>query len=219
MKARPTSAWLKEFKSTLSDFTDRGDYAGAMPHAKSALKTYPSDFFVRFSYAKILGDWADELPPAKKKKLKRESIQILKPLLRAMSSQPVDVRFRVSLNYYYQSEDWAGMYAFGRRFVRHSRRDALYAQGLAATSIAFDLHSAGQKTRAVAWARKANAAWEKYGFKKETYYFPIYNYAKSLALEGRTREAMVALKTAAKLGRRPVTDWEFADALKLIETT
>lgn len=214
--SKPDKTWSEQFKKTLASFVDRGDYKGALPYAERALKDYPDDFYVRFSYAKILGDWADELPGAQKAKLKKKSIAILRPLVRSAKSQPVEVRFRTNLNLYYQSEDWKGMYQFGRRFARTDRNQALYAEGLGATLLAFELDEGGNSKKAKTWAKKAIAAWEKYDLKKDRYYFPTYNYAKALALAGQSLDAMKALKRAAKLGKRPVTDWEFTDVLRLL---
>ncbi|RYZ71449.1 MAG: tetratricopeptide repeat protein, partial [Proteobacteria bacterium] len=82
--ARPpaSTAWLEKFKEDVGSFTERGNYKGAMPLVKSALREYPNEFEVKFNYAKILGDWADELPPKQKAKMKAQAVTILKPLLR-----------------------------------------------------------------------------------------------------------------------------------------
>jgi tetratricopeptide (TPR) repeat protein len=189
----------------------RGDYAKALSIIKPALAKDRDNFDLRLQYAKFLGDWADELPPARKKKYKRESISILKPLMKQLRGKPVETRFRLPLNYYYQSEDWRGMYAFGQRFARVDKHRAIYAQGLAATSLAESVSGASSRT----WAAKAVRAWKKYDFQREKYYFPHYVFAKALALSGKREDALKRLKIAARLGKRPITDWDFADVLKL----
>lgn len=191
-------------------FALSGEYAKALAAIKPALAKDRENFYLRFQYAKYLGDWADELPPARKKKYKRESIAILKPLMKQLRGKSVAIRWRLPLNFYYQSEDWRGMYAFGKRFARTDKQHAFYTQGLAATSLA----EAAPKR----WAVKAVRAWKKYDFSREKYYFPHYVFAKALALNGERTEAMKRLKIAARLGKRPVTDWEFADVVKLCQT-
>jgi hypothetical protein len=225
--AQPTPQWVEAFKEEVGSYTETGDYKGALPVVEKAAKLYPQAFTVRFNYAKILGDWADELPPARKKKLKLESIKILKGLVRSLAGQSIPTRFSVSLNFYYQSEAWKEMYAYGKRFSRFDRQRALYAQGLAATLNAQEALSAKARAKAASWAKRAVAAWEKYDLKKDPYYFPTYNFAKALAIAGTMEadekkaarhfaEAHKQLKSAAKLGKRPVTDWEFADVLTLL---
>lgn len=222
--AAANSEWRGEFKKTLGTYLLKGDYAGALPLVKRALKKYPDEFIVRFNYAKILGDWADELPAGRKTKLKAEAIRILKPLLRSMAGiEPLE-RFGVSLNYYYQSEAWRPMYRFGRRFERFHKQKALYAQGLAATLLAYDELQAKRLKSASTWADRAVAAWNKYDFKKEKYYFPHYCFAKALAIQSVTsnsgkatsNQSRKVLERAARLGQRSVTDWEFADVLNLL---
>jgi hypothetical protein len=200
----------------LAPLIERGRYKDALKLVKPALRRDPKNFYLRYQYAKVLGDWADELPAARKKKYKRESIAILKPLMKRLRGKSQAIRFRLPLNYYYQSEDWAGMYAFGRRFAREDKQQALYAQGLAATSLAEDAESSRDGSGRD-WAKKAIRAWRAYDFKRERYYFPHYVYAKALALNGEPREAMKRLKIAARLGRRPVSDWEFADVVRLCQ--
>ncbi len=212
----PSAEWSKKFLNDLSKFILKGRYKEGLVLAKQALKKYPDSFVCLYQYAKLLGDWADELPPSRKKKLKAEAAQILKVLTRRMSGQSPDMRFGVSLNYYYQSYAFQDMYAFGARFHKFNPRKAFYAQALGAGLMAERYNQLGQRKRAMTWALKSNHAWEKYGLKGETYYFAHYSYAKSLAIAGDMRRAMSSLKTAARVSRRPITDWEFKDVLELM---
>lgn len=212
-----TSEDREALLARLKPLVNRGDYRSALKLTTAAFKRFPGDFTARYQHAKILGDWADELPPARQTKLKKQAVALLKPLLRALRGRPVDERFGLCLNYYYQSRNWRGMYAFGRRFASTNRQKSLYGQSLGATLLAADLRRDGRLASSRSWAEKAVRAWSKYDFAKETYYFPHYSFAKALALAGDPKSALARLKTAARLGRRRLDDWEFADVRELID--
>ncbi len=202
------------FLASLKPLVNKGDYKSALAITKRQLTYYPNDLTAQYQHAKILGDWADELPLKRQRLLKSEAVKILKPLMRRLSGRPMDERFGLCLNYYYQSQDWRGMYSFGRRFSKVNKHKSRYAQALGATLLAFEL-DAGHVRGAGQWAKRAVTAWAKYNFKSETYYFAHYCFAKALALTGQVDESMKQLRIAARLGKRKVTDWEFADVLKL----
>ena len=220
MKSRKESALCgleENLRLALLPYVERGDYRRALAIAKRAFSANPANFYCRYQYAKILGDWADELPNARKAKLKREAISILRPLLKMLSRKPLAQRFGICLNYYYQSEAFREMYAYGRRLSREDERLGAYAKGLAAAYVAQELQGP-HRNAAVSWAEKSVEAWKSYGLSKEKYYFAHYVYAKALAIAGHKKLALASLKRAAKLGKRPLTDWEFADAKALIDT-
>lgn len=204
----------KALKKKIEPLMNRGDYAGALALVKEALHASPGDFDLLYQYAKLLGDWADELPAARKRRYKKESIRILRGLMKHLRGKDLTTRWRLPLNFYYQSEDWKGMYAFGQRFARTDRRLANYTKGLGAAYLA---EEAPSKTRRQ-WAARSIRAWTAYDVSRESYYFVHYVFAKALALNGQGDEAMKRLKIAARLGKRPVTDWEFADVVRLCKT-
>ncbi len=205
----------ERFLRKLKPSVNRGDYKAALVLTKAFFKKYPDDFTARYQYAKILGDWADELPDQKQAKVKIQAVQILRPLLNSLRSQPAEERFGICLNYYYQSKNWPAMLAFGKRQARTNPQKSLYAQGLSKTLMASDLRESGAGAASRRWASKAVRDWTKYNFKAEKYYFPHYCFAKALALSDDPTRAMNRLKTAAKLGKRKVSDWEFADVLEI----
>ncbi|MES2856164.1 MAG: hypothetical protein V4692_09885 [Bdellovibrionota bacterium] len=214
----PTEAWKNEFNESLKKHVLKGDYKSALVITKKALADYPRDFVCRFQHAKIVGDYADELPAKQKKKFKTEAIRILKPLLRSLRGVDVAQRFSVCLNYYYQTESFKEMHAFGKRFAKFDRQRSFYARGLSGALHAQTLYDAGKLSQAKSWAERGVAAWSKYDLAKEKYYFAHYSYAKALAIAGQKDLALKALRKAAKLGQRPVTDWEFADVMKIVES-
>ena len=212
-----TTPAREKFLTSLKPYVNKGDYKSALAITKRQLKLYPTDLSARYQHAKILGDWADELPVKRQRAFKLKAVKILKPLLRQLNGRSLDERFGLCLNYYYQSKNWRGMYGFGRRFSKSHKQKALYAQSLGATLLAFELFEHGGRG-SEAWARRAVKTWSKYNLKSDTYYFAHYCFAKSLALCGRPDDALKSLKNAARLGKRKITDWEFADVLKLCPT-
>lgn len=210
--------WRADFLARLAKHVRTGDYKTALGVAKAELAKYPDNFVCQYQYARLLGDWADELPEARKKKLKAEAVQLLRPMTGALSGKSVHERFAVCLNYYYQSHAYKSMYLFGRRFAAVDRRYGLYCQALGAALHAEKAYKERDYKTMRRWAEKAVTAWRGYGLAKEEYYFAHYTYAKALAMAGDKRGAQVALRAAAKLSRRKVSDWEFADAREMIET-
>ena len=208
---------IERFQTLIKRDTQSGNYSGGLKHARTALKLFPNDFAIQFLYAKLLGDWADELPPKEKKKHKRESLKIIRSLVRRLRGKSLELRFGVSLNLYYQAEDFLGMVRFGRRFQSAWRAKGIYATALGACLHAQKLYQAGRTRPAATWAKRSVEAWKKYDLQKDRYYFAHYSFAKALALSGDVRGAQSALSKAAKLARRPLSDWEFADVLQILK--
>jgi hypothetical protein len=213
----PTQEWLDSFKASLIKHIHRGDYRGGLKIVLRARKDYPKSVDVNFQYAKLLGDWADELPPKKQAAAKRKAIAILEPMVRALGGRSADFRFGVCLNYYYQKKDYRGMHRFGRRLIRRGDRRGHYTQGVAGAFEALREHARGQDARKRYWALSSEKAWLRYGLKSEKYYFAHYCGALASALLGERREALIRIKTAARLSRRKLDDWEFKDVIELID--
>ena len=210
---------LEIHRPKLRKFLNQGDYASAVRLMKKLVQMHPQDFEIRMQYAKVLGDWADELPPAKREKFKKESVKILKPLIRQLRGKSPNVRFSACINYYYQTESYLKMYRYGQRQLlsRELKRQGHYSMGLAAAHLGLQAFQKGQTSRAQAWGRKSIRAWQKYDLKNEPYYFAHYALAMAQAVAG-DKKARSTLQKAAKMGKRPVTDWEFQDVLSVIQT-
>jgi hypothetical protein len=213
---QPSSEWTEKLLKSIQPHLLKGDYQAGLVKAKRGLKEYPDSFVALYQYAKLLGDWADELPELKQKKYKREAAGILKKLTKRMAGQPTAMRFGACLNYYYQAFAYREMYAFGARFMRHDERKAYYARALAAGLLAEQHYVRDRKSAAAKWAKKSIRAWQKYGLKDEKYYFAHYSYAKALAIAKDEKSAMRSLKMAARLSQRPITDWEFRDVMMIL---
>ncbi len=212
---RPTSEWKDAVAEKIGSYIRRGNYQAALPIAAAARREYPNDVFCQYQYAKILGDWADELPPAKKRKLKREAIRILKPLTRSLSGESPKTRFGICLNYYYQSEAFPAMVRFGRRLSGRGDRQGYYAMGLGASLEAMR-RLTNKDVRAKNWARKSLASWRRYDLARETYYFPHYIEAMAHAVLGDSKAGLKSLGRAARVSKRKITDWEFQDVWGLL---
>lgn len=213
---RPTPEWKKSISKKISSFILKGDYRSALPIARNAFRLFPNDVYCRFQYAKILGDWADELPKNRKKTLKFEAIQILKPLLLSLRNETKEVRFGICLNYYYQSENFIGMVRFGRRIAADGNRMGYYAVGIGSGHEAYRRYRS-RSSRAKFWAKSSLLAWKHYGLRKEKYYFPHYIEAMAHAVLGHSKAGMQSLHEAARRSGRPITDWEFSDVRALLD--
>jgi hypothetical protein len=213
----PNEKWKTDFVESIRKCILRGDYVGGLMIARQGLDLHPTEFECRLQYAKLLGDWADELPPQKKVKLKREAISILKPLVRSLSGKTPKQRFTACLNFYYQSQDYKGMVVFGRRLSKRRDRNGLYAQALGACLHAQKLHGNNKSALAKSWAAKSIKSWNKYDLKKEKYYFPHYSLALAFAISEDPKAAMSRISIAARLSNRKITDWEFSDVLKILK--
>ena len=146
-----------------------------------------------------------------------QALLILASLVHSMRGRPADERFPVCLNYYYQREDFKGMVRFGRRFAQSHGRRGHYAQALGFSYLSKNAWERGDRNAARRWADLSIQAWGRFGLKSERYYFPHYSLAMALAIAGEKKMALKRLERAARLSRRPLSDWEFADVLALIK--
>ena len=214
---QPSAEWLEGFKNSVLRYVHRGDYRGGLKIVLQARKEFPRCVDVNFQYAKLLGDWADELPPKRQARAKREAIAILTPMVRALGGRSAEFRFGVCLNYYYQKRDYRGMHRFGKRLIQRRDRKGYYTQGVAGALEALREHGRGRRSRARFWAQSSKSAWLKYGLGGEKYYFAHYCSALASALLGERRKALASIKLAARVSRRKISDWEFRDVLELLE--
>lgn len=207
----------QDYVDAIKKFILKGDYKAGLRVAREAIKSHPGDLICKFQYAKLLGDWADELPPARQTRYKKEAVDILRPLTRELTGHTIEIRFGVCLNYYYQQNAFRDMYVFGKRFRRSDKRKGFYAEAIGACLHAEALMKAGRASASRSWALKAVKAWKNYGLKAEKYYFPHYTLAKAYALADESRLSMQSLERAARLSGRTIEDWEFADVLKILK--
>ena len=198
----------------------KADYRKAMLLLERLRKLEFDDFETDFMYAKLLGDYADELPQAKQTVMKKQSVQILSKLIRQMNGKSFDLRFGVRLNYYYQTRRFADLERVGRSIGRENRLKGVYASGVGASLEAERLATHGRTqnlVRAKKFASRAIRYWEQYFDlnRKEVYYFPYTLLAMGAAIAGSEAKMDKALKSAAKLSGRTADYWEFAVIRKL----
>ena len=118
----------EEIEPLLRGYVLKGQYKKGADLAKKTLKKYPDEFYYQYQYAKLLGDWADDLPIGRRKKIKFQAANILRPLTKRLAGKTISDRFGVCLNYYYQTSAFQEMYEYGKRFTIIDRRLGLYAQ-------------------------------------------------------------------------------------------
>jgi hypothetical protein len=208
---------MERIAERLRNFAGRGQYKQGADLAEIALKKYPNNFYFTYQHAKLIGDWADDLPHPRQRKIKSKASKILKTLTRRLAGQSVRIRFGVCLNYYYQSNAFMKMYKYGKRFEASERKQGLYAQSLGASLLAEEMFFSNSKIQSEKWANRSILLWRKYGLKSERYYFPFYCLAMSLLIIGNPQKALVNLKIAARLSQRSIKCVEFKSLYKLIQ--
>lgn len=213
---KPTPEEFEKISDQLKKYVGRGEYKKGVDLVKKELKKFPKEFYYQYQYAKLLGDWADDLPIQSRKKLKSEAVKILKPLTKKLAGKPIQIRFGVCLNYYYQTYTFSEMYKFGKRFAKHDRKLGLYAQALGAGLTAEKKQSHRSLGSAQQWAQKSIQIWKKYNLKNEKYYFPFYSQAMSLTILGNYEKALKSLQRAAKVSQRAVNCSEFKELYSMI---
>jgi hypothetical protein len=195
------------------------DYKSAKQIAERLRKQVGTHFEVEYMYAKVLGDYADELPPAQQRKLKNASIRILEKLIYQLNGKSIETRYGIRINYYYQTKRFRDLERVGKTAPASHRIKGLYSAGAGASLEAERIVRAkGSLTRAQNVAHRAVGYWKHY-FRlnpRETYYFPYTLLAMAEAILGNEREMESALKKAARLSKRKIDFWEFEDVRKLL---
>jgi hypothetical protein len=199
----------------------RADYKSAKAAAAKLLKRVPGHFEATYMYAKIVGDYADELPPKAKAAHQKEAGRILSKLIRRLKGQPPQLRYGVQLNFYYNAKRFKDLERFGLRFTAVLRDKGLYAAGAGAALEAerlAGLPAPRARSRAKAAASRGLGYWSKYFelVPRETYYFPYTLVANCHAILGKEREMDRAIGRAARLSKQPLSYWEFEVARKLL---
>ena len=222
---------MQALKTQLLKLTGLGQYQKASSLAKQALlEIIPFNGFsnplvlrktksawLAYQYAKLLGDWADDLPATKQRRLKKESIQILKAVMKAEArgERQLDAAasYACELNLYYQSQDFKNMLQFGRRLVRQNHKKGHYTVAVATT------HLLDSTTQRRATALRGVQSWKLHLAKgREPYYFAYYCLAQCELFAGNPKHAMRALTRAGQLSKRPIDCTEFNALYKKIQS-
>lgn len=111
----------------------KANYRGATQLLAKGRKSFKNDFDLDYLYAKALGDYSDELPPAKRAQLKKESLTILKRLIRRLNGKPDETRLGLRINFYYQAYRFRDLERVGKELLPSNRVKGLYAAGLGAS--------------------------------------------------------------------------------------
>lgn len=211
---------VKNYLTQISKATLSGDYVKGELIAQTALEQFPNHMELTYQYAKMIGDGADTLPPAKMKKEKTRAIKLLKIVLKNIHEIQKDKQFGVYLNYFYQSEDFKGMVKFGKKCIlskdKTEKKNGYYAIGIGSTLVSQSFYQSKKFKLSQTWAEAGIEALKKYSLKSEKYYYPHYVNALANAIAGKLKVAFISLEKAAKLSHREIEDEEFSDVLKII---
>jgi len=202
---------------------DLARYEEALSKCKALSRLHPNEFEIHYLHAKILGDFADELPPAPRKKLKRKAVTLLRQLAFRLRGQSAETRFGVRSNLYFHDGQFDRLLlvarAFTYRLPRRSRYAAAAAYALNAERQLRCSHDVAARSRAKKLAKKGQLLWETY-FKKypdESYYYPFTLLATCYAVRADLENMEKALRRASRLSKRPPDYWEFSEIRSLLQ--
>lgn len=199
--------------------THQAQYKTALERVQKLRRENRDQFDVDYMYAKILGDYADELPKQERVKLKREASAILRKLCRRLSGKSTETQFWVRSNYYYHQARFRDLIQVGHELVKQNPLRGLYAIAGGSALHAESLFRKNQRTLARKYAKQSLIYWEKY-FKlspREKFYFPYTLEAIAHAILGDDSSMDRLLKKAATLSRQKPDYWEFQEVRSLIQ--
>jgi len=198
--------------------THGAQYKAALKRAQQLRRNHRDHFDVEYMYAKILGDYADELPKKERAKLKREASQILKKLCYRLAGKSTETQFWVRTNYYYHLGRFQDLIRVGHELFKQNPLRGLYAiAGGSALHAEAQVHKKNQ-TIAKRYARQSLTYWKQY-FKlspREKYYFPYTLEAMAHAILNDEASMNRLLKKAEKLSGQKYDYWEFQEIRNLM---
>lgn len=214
MKSR--SLTPEYFRKQVRSHIHRADYASALKITKVWLKTYPGMFDAEELYASVLGDYAEFVPPVRRKKFKAESIRRLRALTLRLRHQNVSARHHVRNEFYWQTKKYRAQYKLGVSVVKTGDKRGYYSQGVGAAWHARTLYSSGQVRKARQWAWLSVSAWKKYIEYRPKYYNAYVHYALAIGILGPPQAAEAFLAKAAQLSGKAKSFPEFEEIRKIL---
>lgn len=220
MKRRPPAlddAARRRFEKRLYRLVYAADYRGALALAAEFLRRHPGDFGAAYHYASLLGDRAESLPPAARRKMKARSVALMRELLRRPRAAPSErVLLALRNEYFWQTSNRVAQYELGVAEARSGDFRGNYSQGVGAAWRAFELAQRGRRKRAAVWARRAVVAWGRYRRFRPRYYNQFVHLALAYGVLGRHADMERALSRGARLSGRPAGYREFAEIRVLV---
>ena len=201
----------------VSAFVHRADYGGALRAAERLRRLHPGDLGLAAHHASLLGDYAENFPPAKRRKLQAASIRSMRDLLRRTACRPDPVVVGMLKNeFYWQTKQRTKQYALGVAEARRGWRGGHYAQGVGAAWRSLELAQRGRRAAARLWADRSVAAWRRYEKAVPDYYNQFVHRALAEGVRGNKEEMERCLGRGAKLARKPLGYREFAEVRELV---
>lgn len=196
----------------VSAHAHRADYGAALKAAARWRRRHTGDFSVAAHYASVLGDYAEQCPPRKRRRLQAESVRLMRDLLRRTACRPQDRVIGMLKNeYYWQTKQRRKQYQLGVDEARKGYKGGYYSQGVGAAWHALELAQRGRRSQARRWAGRAVAAWKRYEKAIPDYYNQFVHRALAEGVRGDSRAMEACLRRGAKLARKPLGYREFAE--------
>lgn len=201
----------------VSAHVHRADYGAALKAADKWRRRHPGDFSVAAHYASVLGDYAEQFPAGKRKRLQAKSVRIMRSLLLRTACRPHPrVVGMLKNEYFWQTKQRRKQYQLGVWEARRGTKGGYYSQGVGAAWHALELARRGQRLRARRWADRAVTAWRRFEKAVPDYYNQFVHRALAEGVRGRPRAMEDCLRRGAKFARKPLGYREFAEVREAV---
>lgn len=199
-------------RKKVSVFVHRADYRGAVRAAERLRRLHPGDLGLAAHHASLLGDYAEQFPPRKRRMLQSKSIRTMRDLLRRTACRPDPIIIGILKNeFYWQTKQRRKQYALGVAEAKLGWRGGYYSQGVGAAWHALELAQRGRLAAARRWADRAVTAWRRYEKAVPDYYNQFVHRALAEGVRGNTEEMERCLGRGAKLAHKPLDYREFTE--------
>jgi hypothetical protein len=199
--------FLAELRSDVFSHIKKADYQKALKLCQYHLKKYGSHRFLLHSYAAVLGDYAEFT--SQEKKLKKESCQIYRPLLKRLSGLSEDYKHNIRNEYYYHSYQFKKQFLLGWKNKKVKDDKRLYSMGVGAANYSYQLKLKGHTKRSHQWAEKAIGIWRKFFLIDKKYYNPYVHLALAWGTLENIEKMENNLNLASQYSGQPLKFEEF----------
>ena len=202
-------------------FINKAEYRNATNHAKLGLKLFPDDTIASFNYYSIMADYALSKQTKKFKDMHKEAVLGMKKLFKKTSGRGISKIFKMIMKneYYYQTKQFKKQFYLGiHTYQRSSDKYDMYSAGVGAANYALEFAKKNNKRMAFLWAKKAIESWDVYFEINKKYYNAYVHYALAYGILGEEKKMMRALKTSARLCKKPLSYREFTEVLESVKS-
>ena len=196
---------LDDIKLKVKNYIYKAQYKKAEQYLLLQQKHDPRNVFILSKLATLPAEEAFNKSDEVMQKAFKKAATRLKVLLTRYPAKDKELRYRNYNEYYWFSQQHLKQYQLGYRNVKGKDVIGYYSMGVGAANHAYKLKLKNKNKLSLQWAKKAEQAWLNYfEFRTKTYHDPWLWYGLSLGLQGRYKEMEKALKTSAKLAKRPL---------------